>query len=469
MVKDSVAAPAGQLLSFRPWQVQLFEHLLARRDDFLLRHSKALIGIPRKNGKSGQAAPIGVGALLLQPPGGEIYSCAADREQAKVVFGVAKRMIDLDPVLSSMLNTYKDVIENPTTGTIYKALSAEAYTKEGLNPSLVLFDELHAQPNRELWDVMALATGARPDPLIAAITTAGARYGRNGKPTICYDLYNYGIQLASGELVDPSFFFAWWQPRNPAAPWKSLKTAAECNPGYGDLLRVDDFQTAINTTPEAEYRTKRLNQWVNTYSSWFSGGVLEKNRVKDPIPDGARVVLVFDGSYKGDSTAILAVRIPEAGGKPRVQVVRSWERTAVDPPEWLVPIDEAEEEIRGACKRWDVVEIACDTARWMRTFQILDAEGLPVVEFPQSPQRMTPATAQTYEAVTNRQVEYVESPALERHVSNAQLRVTSRGAQLAKETASSDKKIDLAVCMVMGVARAMWHANQSADDGIWAY
>ena len=424
--------------------------------------------MPRKNGKSGGVAPVGVGALLLQPPGGEIYSCAAEKEQAKIVFGQAKRMIDLDPVLSSMLKTYKDVIENPATGSTYKALSAEAYSKEGLNPSLVLFDELHAQPNRELWDVMSLATGARPDPIICAITTAGVRYGRNGKPTICYELYEYGVRLATAELVDKSFFFAWWQPKDPAAPWKSLKTAAECNPGFGDLVRASDFVSAMNTTPEAEYRTKRLNQWVNVYSSWLSSGSLERNRVKAEIPDGARVILVFDGSYKGDSTALLAVSIPKAGGKPRVQVVDSWERTVLDPPEWKVPVDVVETAIRAACERWDVEEIACDTARWMRTFQILEAEGLPVVEFPQSPQRMTPATATAFELITNQLMEYTTDPRLERHVANAQLRVTSRGAQLAKETASSDRKIDLAVCMVMGLARAMHYANQP-DDGNFIY
>lgn len=468
IVKDSAAAPAGSLISYRSHQRELFSHLLARRSDFRYRHRVALIGKPRKNAKSGETSTIGVAGVVLDPPGSEIYSCAADREQAKVVFGTAKRMIDLDPVLSSMLKTYRDVIENPTTGTIYKALSAEAFTKEGLNPSRVLFDELHAQPNRELWDVMSLATGARPDPMLIAITTAGQRMDRMGKQTICYELYQYGVRVAAGEVHDPSFFFAWWEPRDPAADWRDPKVWAEANPGFGDLVRIDDFESAARTTPEPEFRTKRLNQWVNTYSSWLPSGVLEKRRVKDPIPEGDRVVLVFDGSYNGDSTAILAVSVTE---KPRVQGVALWERTPNDPPDWTVPVQVVEDEIRAACRRWDVVEIACDTARWARSFQILANEGLPVVEFPQSPQRMTPATAQTFEAIMNGQLEYVADglgAALERHVQNAQLRVTSRGSQLSKESSHSGRKIDLAVCMVMGVARAAWWAGQP-DDGIWAY
>jgi phage terminase large subunit-like protein len=94
---------------------------------------------------------------VLGPTGGEVYSCAADKDQARIVFNTARRMVEMDPELSDLLKVYRDVIEVPATGSVYKALSAEAFTKEGLNPHLVLFDEVHAQPNRELWDVMALA------------------------------------------------------------------------------------------------------------------------------------------------------------------------------------------------------------------------------------------------------------------------------------------------------------------------
>lgn len=467
IVKDSVAAPAGSLIELRPWQLELNRRMLARRSDFRMRHRVALIGVPRKNGKSGHTSTIGVGGLVLQPAGGEIYSCAADRDQAKIVFDTAKKMVDQDPVLSSLLKTYRDVIENPTTGTTYKALSSEAFTKEGKNPTLVLFDELHAQPNRELWDVMSLATGARPDPLIAAITTAGQKYDRHGKPTICYELYQYGVRLAQGELDDPTFFFAWWEPQNPNADWRDPKVHAEANPGYDDLVRADDFTSVINTTPESEFRTKRLNQWVSTYSAWFPTGSFEANRVTDEIPDGAEVVLTFDGSFNNDSTGLEAVSIPRDGGKPRVQVVKAWERTAMDPPEWTVNIADVEQQIREACLRWDVKEIICDPYRWARSMQALELEGLPVVAFPQSPERMVPATATTYELVMSGGMEYFESTELERHVGAASLKVGPRGGQLTKESKSSLRKIDLAVCMVMGIARAMWWSGQRDNEFIF--
>ena len=119
-------------------------------------------------------------------------------------------MIRLEPELQ-FLQVYRDAIYNPKNGTSYRALSAEAFTKEGLSPTFVAFDELHAQPNRELFDVMSLAMGARQDPMLVAITTAGVKVDSSGKDSLCYDLYNYGKRIVSGEVNDPSFFFAWYE------------------------------------------------------------------------------------------------------------------------------------------------------------------------------------------------------------------------------------------------------------------
>ncbi len=122
-----------------------------------------------------------------------------------------------------MFTLYRDAIEYKDTGSVYKVLSAEAYTKEGLNPSpLVIFDEVHAQPNRELWDVMSLAGGARSDSLLFGITTAGVKTQTDGQDSLCYSLYQYGQQLVKGELEDPSFFFAWWEPKNVEADHREL-------------------------------------------------------------------------------------------------------------------------------------------------------------------------------------------------------------------------------------------------------
>lgn len=451
ITKDSVAGPAGQLLVFRPWQRMLHRHILARRGDGRLRHRQALIGKARKNGKSADGAVLGLGGLVLGPQGGEVYSCAADKEQARIVHGTARRMVELDPELSGLLKLYRDAIEFPKTGSVYRVLSAEAFTKEGLNPHLVVFDEVHAQPNRELWDVMSLAMGARREPLMIGITTAGVRTDSTGGDSLCYGLYQYGKRVVSGEIEDPAFFMAWWEPQESGADHRLEATWREANPGFDDLVSAEDFRSSVLRTPESEFRTKRCNQWVSTAHAWLPVGAWESCEDVREIPDGAEVVLGFDGSFSNDSTALVVVAV---GDKPHIDVVACWEKPATEGNEWRVPIVAVEEEIRRACRRWQVREIVCDPFRWARTYQVLEDEGLPIVEFPQSPQRMVPATQRFYEAVLNKTVSHSGDPRLARHLTNCVLRVDQRGSRLAKDAKNSPRKIDLAVAAVMALDRA---------------
>ena len=130
--KDTLAAPVGDHLVMRPWQRQLLGELFARRADGRRKHRVSLVGLPRKNGKSALGSGIGLYGLFMGPDGGEVYSCAADREQARIVFGVARRMVELDEELSGLAKLYRDAIEIPSTGSVYRVLSSEAFTKEGL-------------------------------------------------------------------------------------------------------------------------------------------------------------------------------------------------------------------------------------------------------------------------------------------------------------------------------------------------
>jgi phage terminase large subunit-like protein len=450
VTKDSFAAPAGSLITVRPWTRKLIGHALARRADGRLKHRQGLIGLARKNVKSTTGAALGLGGLVLGPQGGEIYSAAGDREQARIVFGTARRMVELDPQLSELLKVYRDVIEFPKTSSIYRVLSAEAYTKEGLNPSLVLFDEVHVQPNRELWDVLALASGARVDPLILGITTAGVKTDSTGQDSLCYSMYQYGKRVASGEIVDQAFFMAWWEPQDPEADHRLPETWREANPGLGDFIDPEDFESSVLRTPEAEFRTKRCNQWVSAAEAWLPVGSWSDCKEVRAIPDGAEVVLGFDGSFSNDSTAIVAV----STGAPHVDVVRCWERPLAASQEWRVPIVEVEQEIRSACRKWQVREIVCDPFRWARTYQVLEDEGLPVVEYPQSPQRMVPATQRFYEAVINGTLTHSGNETLARHIDNCVIKTDQRGSRIAKDSKNSPRKIDLAVAAVMALDRA---------------
>jgi phage terminase large subunit-like protein len=455
VTKDSFAAPAGSPIVVRPWTQKLLGHVLARRPGNRYRHRQGLIGLARKNVKSTTGAGLGLAGLVLGPLGGEVYSCAGDRDQARIVFGTARRMVEMDPQLSDMLKLYRDAIEFTKTGSIYRVLSAEAYTKEGLNPNLVIFDEVHVQPNRELWDVLALASGARVDPLMIGITTAGARFDASGRDSLCYGLYEYGKRVCAGEIDDPTFFMAWWEPKDPNADHRDPQTWREANPGFGDFIDPEDFASSVRRTPEAEFRTKRCNQWITSSETWLPHGAWDAIEDVRDIPDGAQVVLGFDGSFNGDCTALVAVSVEE---HPHIQVVEAWERPA-DETDWQVPILDVEDMIRSACRRWQVKEIACDPFRWARTYQVLEGEGLPIIEFPQSPARMTPATTRFYEAVMNKAITQSGDKRMARHVDNAVLKADSRGTRIYKEHKYSTRRIDLAVAAVMALERAAWRED----------
>jgi len=451
ITKDSIAGRSGEPLMFRDWQKELTRGLYALKEDGTLKHKIALIGLPRKQGKSAWLSALALEHLVLGPSGGEIYSCAADRDQAKIVFGTAKEMIRLEPELQ-FLDVYRDAIYNPKTGTTYRALSAEAFTKEGLSPTFVAFDELHAQPNRELFDVMSLAMGARRDPLLVAITTAGVKTDSSGKDSICFDLYNYGKKLATKEISDPSFYFAWYEG-DEKLDYRTEEAWKIANPGYGDICAADDFASAVLRTPEAEFKTKRLNIWTSTQTAWLPAGSWEALEDKDRLPEtGEDVILAFDGAFSNDSTALVAWLL--GGEKPHLMVVGLWERPDDADNTWHVPVAEVEQTIISTYRdnRFSVREIVFDPARWQRTFMVLDEEGLPVVSYPNSAERMVPATQKFYEAVVNGSFTHDGDERLARHLANCMTKQSSRGVMVSKS--SSKRKIDAAVASIFGYDRA---------------
>src|ERR1700744_5499988 len=244
VTKDSMGGKAGEPIVLRPWQRNVLGMAFAHSVKGKRKHRQAMIGLPRKNGKSAIGSGIGLYGLLMSGQGAEVYSCAADKDQAKIVFGVAKEMVSNSPDLSDVIKVYRDVLEVPSTSSVYRAVSSEAYTKEGLNPSMVIYDELHAAPTDELYNVMQLAMGARRNPLLVAITTAGVKSDRDGGDSICYRQYQYGEKVASKEIEDSSFFLAWWGA-DESDDYKDPKIWAKANPGYDDLIDPDDLASVV--------------------------------------------------------------------------------------------------------------------------------------------------------------------------------------------------------------------------------
>jgi phage terminase large subunit-like protein len=399
---------------------------------------------------------LGLWFLFNGDEGGEVYSCAAEKDQARITFGDARKIIEREPELAAMCNIYRDVIEVPSTGSIWRVLSAEAYSKEGLNASAVIFDEVHALPNRELWDVMQLSMASRRQPIMLATTTCGVKADSTGQDSTAYQLYQYGQKVARGEVDDPSFYMAWWQA-DEGDDHRLEDTWMKANPGYGDLNSKDDFVSMVKRTPEAEFRTKRCNQWVSSQNTWLPAGVWDSLLEDVPIPDDVEVVLGVDGSFSGDTTAIVAVSVPKTHeDKPHVWLVQAWEKQPDDLDDWRVDTLEVEQTlIDFAQKHRNLREIAFDPFRWQRTMAVLQDLGLPVVEYNStSARRMIPACQKVFDSVTEATLTHSGDPLLARHLDNCVLKIDNMGARIVKESRNSPRKIDAAVAFVIAYDRA---------------
>lgn len=430
---------AGLDLSFTDWQRWLLDGLYERVNG-RLRYRRALIGLPRKNGKSLMGSAIALYALFTGEPGAEVYSAAGDRQQARIVFGETRAQIMNNPLLAAECKVYRDAIEVPQFGSVYRVLSSDGKLAQGLNPSKVIFDEAHVQPNSELWDALTLGSGARIEPLIIAITTAGFDL-----ESMCGQLFQYGKRCALGEIDDPSFGFFWWQADddcdvNDEAQW------FKANPNLADgLLDLDEMRSAVKQSSEMAFRRYRLNQWVRAQESWLPAGAWEAcTDAEAALVPGYDTYLGIDMALKHDSIAVVACQ--KHGDKYRLQA-QIWH-----PNESGVDVAEVESYLRNLHSTYRLVEAAYDPAFFQRSAEALFDDGLPMLEFPQSANRMVPACGTSYELIVSGKVAHTGSPTFTDQVLSAAQRMTDNGWRLSKN--KSRRKIDACIAMVMALDRA---------------
>lgn len=447
---------AGNPLLFTQWQRWLLDSLLERRPDGRLRYRRALIGLPRKQGKSLMGSALGLYGLLAGEAGAEVYSAAGDRRQARIVFNEAKQQVLNSPLLSQACKVYRDAIEAPMFSSVYRVVSADAKRQAGLNPSLVIFDELWVQPNDDLWDQLTLGSGARIDPLVVAITTAGYDID-----TLCGRLYNYGKSIVAGDHKDDSFGFFWWEaPANCKLSDKKAWRVTNPNLGEG-LLSLEDMETSVTQSTEAAFRRFRLNQWVRVEESWLPPGSWEKCYSDLTINRHDETFVGIDMALKHDSIAVVVAQ-PQ---KDRIVVeAKIWQ-----PKQIGVDVAEVEQYLRSLHRNLNVKEFAYDPAYFQRSAEVLADDGLPMVEFPQTSGRMVPACGHTYEMITNTKLAHDGSPTFTDQVLSAAQRMTDTGWRLSK--GKSKRKIDACIAMVMAVDRATRRAEEQGTISVvdvWA-
>ncbi len=260
----------GKPFILLPWQKKIVSDVFGTmRDDFpdQRQYSTAYIEIPKKNGKSELGAAVALNMLCNDDEWkAEVYSCASDRQQAAIVFDVAVDMVKQSSALSKRIKiipSMKRMVYQPT-GSIYQVLSSEVATKHGLNVSACIFDELHTQPTRALYDVMTQGSGdARKQPLWFFLTTAGT--DRN---SVCWEVHQKALDILEGRKHDPRFYpVVYGLPDD--ADWQDEQNWYKCNPSLGYTITIDKVRDAYHKaleTPADEnmFRQLRLNQWVKS-------------------------------------------------------------------------------------------------------------------------------------------------------------------------------------------------------------
>ena len=250
------------------------------KDTGLRKYRTCYVEIPRKNGKSNLAAALALYLMFADgEPGAEIISAAGDRGQANIVYHIAQEMIKNNKHLRSKAKVLRNTIEYKSSW--YKSISAEAYTKHGLNCHGIIFDELHTQPNRELWDVLTTSVGARRQPLIISLTTAG-----HDRASICYEMHEYSEGVLNGSIEDDSFLPVLYKAE-PDDDWTDPETWKKANPGYGSICNEAYFIDAVkkaksNPSMINSFLRLHLNIWTSAETAWIPDDIYMKG--DKPIP-----------------------------------------------------------------------------------------------------------------------------------------------------------------------------------------
>lgn len=482
---------AGKKFELIDWQEQIIRDLFGTlKPNGYRQFNTAFIEIPKKQGKSELAAAV---ALLLTCGDGEqraeVYGCAADRQQASIVFEVAADMVRMCPALSKrvkILASQKRIIYIPTN-SFYQVLSAEAYSKHGFNIHGVVFDELHTQPNRKLFDVMTKGSGdARMQPLYFLITTAGT-----DTHSICYETHQKAKDILEGRKIDPTFYpVIYGADEND--DWTDPKVWEKANPSLGITVGIDKVQTACesakqNPSEENSFRQLRLNQWVKQAVRWMPmdkwdkcafavneddlrGRVCYGGLDLSSTTDITAFVLVFPPLDEEDKYIILPYFwIPEDTLDLRVKrdhvPYDVWERQ-----EYLqttegnvVHYGYIEKFIEQLGKRFNIREIAFDRWGAVQMVQNLEGMGFTVVPFGQGFKDMSPPTKELMKLTLEQKIAHGGHPVLRWNMDNIFIRTDPAGNIKADKEKSTDK-IDGAIATIMALDRAIRCGNDTSES-----
>ena len=486
---------AGKPFELIDWQEQIIRDLFGTlKPNGYRQFNTAYIEIPKKMGKSELAAAV---ALLLTCGDGEeraeVYGCAADRQQASIVFEVAADMVRMCPALNKrvkILTATKRIVYLPTN-SFYQVLSAEAYSKHGFNIHGVVFDELHTQPNRKLFDVMTKGSGdARMQPLYFLITTAGT-----DNHSICYETNPKAQDILEGRKVDSTFYPVIYGADDDD-DWTDPKVWKKANPSLGITVGMDKVKTACesakqNPAEENSFRQLRLNQWVKQSVRWMP---MEKwDKCAFPVDAQALEGRVcyggLDLSSTSDITAFVLVFPPEddslCGGNddkyavlpffwiPEDNIDLRVRRDHVPYDIWkqqgylettegnVVHYGYIEQFIAKLGEKYNIREIAFDRWGAVQMVQNLEGMGFTVVPFGQGFKDMSPPTKELMKLTLEEKLAHGGHPVLRWMMDNIYVRTDPAG-NIKADKEKSTEKIDGAVATIMALDRAIRCGNDTS-------
>ena len=481
----------GQPFELLPWQETVIRDVFGTvKENGYRQYNTAYVEIPKKNGKSELAAGV---ALYMtcgdNEWGAEVYGCASDRQQASIVFDVAVDMVEQCPALKKRIKpvmSVKRLVYKPTN-SFYQVLSAEAYTKHGLNVHAVIFDELHSQPNRELFDVMTKGSGdARTQPLFFLITTAGT-----DRHSVCFEQHQKAEDILQGRKIDPTFYPVIYGASDDE-DWSSEDVWRKANPSLGHTIDIEKVRNAYlsakdNPAEENIFRQLRLNQWVKQSTRWMQ---MEKwDACGFPVDErevlGRECYGGLDLSSSIDITAFVLVFPPRNDTEKYILLPYFWipeENMRLRVRRDHVPYDVWEKQgflhttegnvihygfienfIDDLGKKFHIKEIAFDRWGAVQMVQNLEGLGFTVVPFGQGFKDMSPPTKRLMELVLEKNIAHGGHPVLRWMMDNIFVRTDPAG-NIKPDKEKSTEKIDGAVATIMGLDRAIRNGGNSTGS-----
>lgn len=473
---------AGTPFTLLPWQEQVIRDIFGIVDAKGKRQFRtAYVEIPKKNGKSELAAAIALYLLYADnEPSAEVYGAACDRNQASIVFDVAKQMVAMSPALTkrSKVTAAQKRIVNYRNAGFYQVLSAETGTKHGLNVSGLVFDEIHAQPNRQLYDVLTKGSGdAREQPLFFIITTAGTN-----KNSICYELHTKALDLLGGRKSDPSFYPVVYG-LDLEDDWTDERNWYKANPSLGFTITIDRvreaYQNALdNPAEENVFKQLRLNIWTSATVCWIPDHIYDRGAMPLNEEDlyGRDCYAGLDLSSTSDITALSLVFPPRTEEEPYVVLPYFWlpeetlelrtRRDHVLYDVWkkqgfinttegnVVHYGFIEQYIEDLGERFHIKEIAFD--RWNATQMVQNLEdmGFTVIPFGQGYKDMSPPSKELYKLLMEGRINHGGNPVLKWMAQNVVMRQDPAG-NIKPDKEKSTEKIDGIVATIMALDRAI--------------